>query len=108
LGASHAPALAGAKRSAASAGIGGVVEGASQAGQVSAGGVPKGVQLSAAADALDGLRDVSPEAASDWQRGDGGGLQDGVHGAPEALRDALEEGGRVGGAAAARASVERR
>ena len=59
-----------------------------------AGAVPHGLRLLAEADALAGLPRLPPGSPADRQRGDGGGVQDGVHPAAEAVGDDVESGGR--------------
>ena len=59
-----------------------------------AGAVPHRLRLLAEADALPGLRRLPPGPPADRQRGDGGGVQDGVHPAAEAVGDDVESGGR--------------
>ena len=59
-----------------------------------AGAIPQCLRLLAEADALVGLPGLSPGPSADRQRGDGGGVQDGVHPAAEAVGDDVESGER--------------
>jgi hypothetical protein len=59
-----------------------------------AGAIPHRLRLSAEADALVGLPGLSPGSPADRQRGDGGGVQDGVHPTAEAVGDDVESGER--------------
>src|SRR3954451_1336897 len=59
-----------------------------------AGTIPQCLRLLAEADALVGLPGLSPGPPADRQRGDGGGVQDGVHPAAEAVGDDVESGER--------------
>src|SRR3954451_22298545 len=59
-----------------------------------AGTIPQCLRLLAEADALGGLPGLSPGPPADRQRGDGGGVQDGVHPAAEAVGDDVESGER--------------
>ena len=56
-------------------------------------GVPGGVRLPAGPHQAPGLRELSPEPFADRQRGDGGGVQDGVQPTSEAFGDGVECGG---------------
>src|SRR5579875_3356233 len=60
-----------------------------------AGAVPHGLRLLAEVDALPGLLRLPPGPPADRQRGDGGGVQDAVHPAAEAVGDDVGGGGRA-------------
>ena len=62
------------------------------AAREAAGGLPPGLQVPASTSAAPALRGVPARRRADRQRGDGGGVQDGVHAAAEAVGDALAEG----------------
>src|SRR4051794_6324589 len=57
--------------------------------------VPEGVRLSAGSHPAPGLHGVSPQPSADRQRGDGGGVQDGVQPTAETFGDGLERRGRA-------------
>src|SRR3982751_2943865 len=52
--------------------------------------VPRGLQLLAEADAVSRLCPLPSGPSANWQRGDGSGVQDGIHPAAETVRDELE------------------
>src|SRR6185437_13134310 len=69
--------------------------------------VPGGLSVSASAQEVAALSGVSAGGFAHWQRCDGGGVQDRVHAALKAVRDALGSVGRPGGRESARRAVER-
>jgi hypothetical protein len=58
-------------------------------------GVPGGVRLPAGPHQASGRRELPSEPSADRQRGEGGGVQDGVQPAPEAFGDGVEGGQRI-------------
>ena len=82
------------KGDSASVALGGGDPGAEHRGPCKAQAVPHRLQLFAEANPLPGLLPIPSGPPADRQRGDGSGVQDGVHPAAETVRDDMETGGR--------------
>ncbi len=95
------------KGDSASVALGGGDPGAEHRGPCKAQAVPHRLQLFAEANPLPGLLPIPSGPPADRQRGDGSGVQDGVHPAAETVRDDMETGGRSVDRRSARHPIER-